>query len=191
VASSAAGAAVHPPAAPEAKQTCRSVQTPSGGPRSLLAPEPQREVAQCHGGGAVWDRQSLRYNRPALGCAGVAPVSPPSDGACPENRARGCEGGRAAWEPSGAQTRRAPRPRPRPRALALLPSPLWPSPQPDRRRLACEEGGHGCWPRFWRSSPALPTHPPRAQGASRAPHVGVSLVAYAASDFAGPAPVYR
>src|SRR5690349_22482230 len=43
---------------------------------------------------------------------------------------------------------------------------------------------------FWRSSPALPAHPPGAHGASRAPHLCVSLVAYSASDFAGSAYVF-
>ena len=72
-------------------------------------------------------------------------------------------------------------------SLAWLPSPWWPSPQPSRRLVARAEGCHGCGTMLWRSSPALPTHPPGSHGASRAPHVCVSLVAYSASDFAGPA----
>src|SRR2546422_4527840 len=41
---------------------------------------------------------------------------------------------------------------------------------------------------FWPSSAALPARPPGADGASRAPHLCVSLVAHSISDFLGSAP---
>src|SRR5207237_6826500 len=101
--------------------------------------------------------------------------------------ARGRNGSRSKREPSGPQTRRDPRPLPRQISLPFLTGPLWTPPQPYRRLLAGDEGHDRRWTMFWRSSPALPAHPPGADGASRAPHLCVSLVAHSASDFAGPA----
>src|SRR5881628_2459826 len=40
---------------------------------------------------------------------------------------------------------------------------------------------------FWQSSAVIPAHTPGTDGASRAPHLRVSLVAHSASDFAGAA----
>jgi hypothetical protein len=55
------------------------------------------------------------------------------------------------------------------------------------KAVAGEAGHDRRWTMWWRSSPALPAPPPGADGASRAPHVCVSLVAHSASDVSGPA----
>ena len=59
VAPRAARAPPHTSAAPEPEQAGRSTHTPGVGALSYLEPPDQWGVAQCHGGGPVWDLQSL------------------------------------------------------------------------------------------------------------------------------------
>jgi len=55
--------------------------------------------------------------------------------------------------------------------------------------LARDEGHHRRRTMFWQSSAVIPAHTLGTDGASRTPHLRVSLVAHFASDFAGAADI--